>query len=95
MPIVCTDAKADAFADHHAVVQITAPFHGVVPEHTVVMLVDDLHLFTKTWYYSALSYPMLNERLSTTFILRNPAKTGTEFSHDDDDEVAAATTPFQ
>ena len=36
------------------------------------MLVDDLHLFTKTWYYSALSYPMLNERLSTTFVLRNP-----------------------
>ncbi|EOA86571.1 uncharacterized protein SETTUDRAFT_162810 [Exserohilum turcica Et28A] len=95
VPIVCTDAKADAFADHHAVVQITAPFHGVVPEHTVVMLVDDLHLFTKTWYYSALSYPMLNERLSTTFILRNPAKTGTEFSHDDDDDVAAATAPGQ
>jgi hypothetical protein len=38
----------------------------------VVMLVDDLHLFTKTWYYSALSYPMLNERLSTTFVLRDP-----------------------
>lgn len=38
----------------------------------VVMLVDDLHLFAQTWYYSALSYPMLNERLSTTFILRNP-----------------------
>ena len=72
MPIVCTDARADAFTSYHAVVQITAPFHGVVPEHMVVMLVDDLHLFTKTWYYSALSYPMLNERLSTTFVLRNP-----------------------
>ncbi|RYO29749.1 hypothetical protein AA0111_g5958 [Alternaria arborescens] len=72
VPIVCTDARADAFTSYHAVVQITAPFHGVVPEHMVVMLVDDLHLFTKTWYYSALSYPMLNERLSTTFVLRNP-----------------------
>ncbi|RYN47893.1 hypothetical protein AA0114_g7331 [Alternaria tenuissima] len=72
VPIVCTDAHADAFTSYHAVVQITAPFHGVVPEHMVVMLVDDLHLFTKTWYYSALSYPMLNERLSTTFVLRNP-----------------------
>jgi hypothetical protein len=38
----------------------------------VVILVDDLHLFTKTWYYSALSYPMLNERLCTTLVLRNP-----------------------
>jgi hypothetical protein len=72
VPIVCTDARADAFKSYHAVVQITAPFHGVVPEHMVVMLVDDLHLFTKTWYYSALSYPMLNERLSTTFVLQNP-----------------------
>ncbi|KAI4934825.1 hypothetical protein J4E85_002685 [Alternaria conjuncta] len=72
VPIVCTDARADAFNDFHAVVQITAPFHGEVPEHMVVMLVDDLPLFTKTWYYSALSYPMLNERLSTTFVLRDP-----------------------
>ncbi|CAN9187214.1 unnamed protein product [Alternaria alternata] len=72
VPIVCTDARADAVTSYHAVVQITAPFHGVVPEHMVVMLVDDLHLFTKTWYYSSLSYPMLNERLSTTFVLRNP-----------------------
>ncbi|CAI9625262.1 unnamed protein product [Alternaria burnsii] len=72
VPIVCSDARADAFTSYHAVVQITAPFHGVQPEHMVVMLVDDLHLFTKTWYYSALSYPMLNERLSTTFVLRNP-----------------------
>jgi hypothetical protein len=53
-------------------VQITAPFHNQVPEHTVVVLVDDLHLFTQTWYYSALSYPMLNDRLSTTFVLRDP-----------------------
>jgi len=72
VPIVCTDARADAFNDFHAVVQITARFHGEVPEHMVVMLVDDLPLFTKTWYYSALSYPMLNERLSTTFVLRDP-----------------------
>ena len=52
--------------------QITAPFHQAVPEHTVVVLLDDLHLFTRTWYYSALSYPMLNDRLSTTFLLRDP-----------------------
>jgi hypothetical protein len=53
-------------------VSITAPFHQAVPEHTVVMLVDDLHLFTRTWHYSALSYPMLNDRLNVTFLLRDP-----------------------
>jgi hypothetical protein len=69
VPIVCTDQRADAFTSHHALVQITAPFHQAVPEHTVVVLLDDLHLFTQTWYYSALSYPMLNDRLSTSFTL--------------------------
>lgn len=73
MPIVCTEARADAFKLHHAEVSITAPFHEAVPEHWIVILVDDLPLFTQTWYYSALSYPMLNNRLSTTFTLRDPA----------------------
>ena len=72
VPIICTDFRADCFNDHHALVQITAPFHQAVPEHTVVLLLDDLHLFTQTWYYSALSYPMLNDRLSTAFVLRDP-----------------------
>jgi len=72
VPIVCTDRRADSFDIHHGIVQITAPFHQAVPEHTVVVLLDDLHLFTRTWYYSALSYPMLNDRLSTAFVLRNP-----------------------
>lgn len=72
MPIVCADHRADSFNDHHALVQITAPFHQAVPEHTVILLLEDLHLFTQTWYYSALSYPMLNDRLCTAFVLRDP-----------------------
>ncbi|KAF2623092.1 hypothetical protein BU25DRAFT_494525 [Macroventuria anomochaeta] len=72
VPIICTDREADCFNDHHALIQITAPFTQAVPEHTVVLLLDDLHLFTQTWYYSALSYPMLNDRLSTAFVLRDP-----------------------
>jgi hypothetical protein len=60
------------FTSHHALVQITAPFHQAVPEHTVIVLLDDLPLFTQTWYYSALSYPMLNDRLSTVFTLFSP-----------------------
>ncbi|EUC41302.1 hypothetical protein COCMIDRAFT_60692, partial [Bipolaris oryzae ATCC 44560] len=74
VPIVCADAQANAFTGHHAVVQIDSPMQIVTPEHMVVMLADDLPLFTRTWYYSALSYPTLNERLNTTFMLRNPAK---------------------
>ncbi|KAF1916580.1 hypothetical protein BDU57DRAFT_447937 [Ampelomyces quisqualis] len=73
VPIVCTDQRADLFSTHHALVQITVPFQQAIPEHTVVVLLDDLHLFTQTWYYSTLSYPMLNHRLSTTFVLRNPS----------------------
>ncbi|KAJ4368502.1 NADH dehydrogenase [ubiquinone] 1 alpha subcomplex assembly factor 3 [Didymella sp. IMI 355093] len=72
VPIICTDRQADCHNDHHALIQITAPFHQAVPEHTVVLLLQDLHLFTQTWYYSALSYPMLNDRLSTSFTLRDP-----------------------
>jgi hypothetical protein len=61
-------------------VQITAPFHQAVPEHTVIVLLDDLYLFTQTWYYSALSYPMLNDRLSTAFILLSPDSKPTSIS---------------
>jgi hypothetical protein len=72
VPIVCTDARADTFTTHAALVQITAPFDQAVPEYTVIVLLDDIHLFTQTWYYSALSYPMLNDRLSTIFELVSP-----------------------
>ncbi|USP76359.1 hypothetical protein yc1106_03633 [Curvularia clavata] len=81
VPIVCADSKAAACKAHHAVVQIDSPLQGVEPEHMVIMLMDDLPLFAKTWYYSALSYPMLNERLHATFTLRNPLK---EEGHGDD-----------
>ncbi|KAJ6274786.1 hypothetical protein PSV08DRAFT_384388 [Bipolaris maydis] len=77
-------AQANAFSGHHAVVQIDSPMQIVTPEHMVVMLADDLPLFTRTWYYSALSYPTLNERLNTTFMLRNPAKT--DDNRDEDSE---------
>lgn len=83
MPIVCADSKAAACKAHHAVVQIDSPLQGVEPEHMVVMLADDLPLFAKTWYYSALSYPMLNERLHATFTLRNP------FKQEDDNDNGA------
>lgn len=87
---MCTDARADNFTTHHSLVQITAPFHQAVPEHTVVVLLDDLHLFTQTWYYSALSYPMLNDRLSTTFKLRDPYKTDRKIEGERRKEISIA-----
>lgn len=72
VPIVCHDLASEKFSTHHSLVRITAPFHQAVPEYSVIVLLDDLHLFTQTWYYSALSYPMLNDRLSTAFVLRTP-----------------------
>ncbi|KAL6702795.1 hypothetical protein ACN47E_000931 [Coniothyrium glycines] len=87
VPIVCIDQRADKFNRHHAVVQISAPFHEAAPLHSVIVLLDDLHLFTQTWYYSALSYPMLNDRLHTTFVLRDPDKPSLsndlQISHED------------
>lgn len=59
VPIVCADNKASAFTAHHAVVQIDSPLQGIEPEHMVIMLVDDLLLFARTWHYSALSYSTL------------------------------------
>jgi len=81
--MVCTESRANEFTSHHGIVQITAPFHDVAAEHMIVILVDDLHLFTETWFYSALSYPMLNERLATTFILQNPNRG----EHDDGQHI--------
>jgi hypothetical protein len=75
VPIVCTDPHSSSFTSVHAVVEITTPFHQATPEHTVVVLLDDLHLFTQTWHYSALSYPMLNDRLATSFALLSAANT--------------------
>lgn len=73
VPIVCAKEKAEQFQGEHALVTITAPFNEAAFEHTVVVLLDDVHLFAQTWYYSALTYPLLNHRLKTTFTLQAPA----------------------
>ncbi|KAJ4299524.1 NADH dehydrogenase [ubiquinone] 1 alpha subcomplex assembly factor 3 [Kalmusia sp. IMI 367209] len=73
VPIVAAGARADLFNQHTSLVQITAPLHSViVPEHTLILLLDDLPLFTKVWYYSALSYANLNPQICLSFILRDP-----------------------
>ncbi|PSN64919.1 hypothetical protein BS50DRAFT_601474 [Corynespora cassiicola Philippines] len=72
VPIVAAGPRASKFTSHHALVQITAPVHQTIPEHTMVILLPDLHLFCRVWYYSALNYPALNEHLRVGFVLRDP-----------------------
>ena len=48
---------------------------AVATTFTMVILLSDLHLFCKIWYYSALSQPGLNSYLRLTLRLQNPYST--------------------
>lgn len=76
MPIVAHGAQADAFTQHTALVQITAPLHGVTdPDHNIILHINDLSKFTSVWYYSALNYQNLNPQICLTFtLLPSPSK---------------------
>lgn len=60
------------FKNEHALVHITETFQHVTPKHRVVILLEDMHIFSQTWFYHALTYRILNESLAITFILRDP-----------------------
>lgn len=73
VPIVAFRSGADSFTRHTGLVQITAPLHGVTaPDHNIILLLKDVPLFTKVWYYSALNYSNLNPQICLTFTLRDP-----------------------
>ncbi|KAF1968045.1 hypothetical protein BU23DRAFT_481624 [Bimuria novae-zelandiae CBS 107.79] len=73
VPIVASGPRADSFNQHTALVQVTAPLHGVtVPDYSIILLLHDLHSFTRVWYYSALNYTNLNTQICLTFTLRDP-----------------------
>ncbi|KAF2263036.1 hypothetical protein CC78DRAFT_617989 [Lojkania enalia] len=72
VPIVTAGVSGDTFRYHHGLVQITAPAYGGEPEHTIVVLLDDLHLFCYVWFYSALNYEELNHHLRVSFALQDP-----------------------
>jgi hypothetical protein len=72
VPIVAAGKQGKQFRRHHQLVEISAPVHQAQPEHVIVVLLDDLHLFCQVWFYSALSYPALNHHLRTTFTLQDP-----------------------
>lgn len=43
-----------------------------MPDHAIVLLLEDVMKFTRVWYYSALNYVSLNPQLCLTFILNDP-----------------------
>ncbi|KAH9862908.1 hypothetical protein J1614_011001 [Plenodomus biglobosus] len=71
-PFVCMGEKADVFENEHALVQITETFQHVTPKNKVVILLEDMHLFSQTWFYRTLAYRILNDSLAITFVLRDP-----------------------
>ncbi|KAL1596364.1 NADH dehydrogenase [ubiquinone] 1 alpha subcomplex assembly factor 3 [Paraconiothyrium brasiliense] len=73
VPIVAAGPRADSFTQHRGLVQITAPLHGItVPDHAIIMLLDDVPKFTRVWFYSALNYTNLNPQICLKFTLRDP-----------------------
>jgi len=48
---------------------------AVATTYTMIILLNDLHLFCRIWYYSALSQPGLNSYLQLTLRLQNPYST--------------------
>ncbi|KAF2711883.1 hypothetical protein K504DRAFT_231773 [Pleomassaria siparia CBS 279.74] len=72
VPIVTHGEAGKKCRRYHELVEISAPIHKALPEYVIVVLLDDLHLFCQVWFYSALSYPALNDHLRTTFVLQDP-----------------------
>jgi len=76
VPIICRDKAAEHFTDHTLAVNIDAPDFQMVEEgenKRFVILLDDLVLFCRMWYYSDLNYAGdLNRYLTLTLTLRQP-----------------------
>lgn len=84
VPVICSDAHAERFETWHLSVAIDAP---QIPSREnenkrFVILLDDLPLFCKMWFYSDLNYAGdLNRYLRLTLTIRDP------FRHEWDDTV--------
>ncbi|KAF2644548.1 hypothetical protein P280DRAFT_443311 [Massarina eburnea CBS 473.64] len=85
VPIVASGPRASLFRDHTFHVEITAPRYDAHPDHSLVLLLEDVPLFAKTWYYSALSYPVLNTELHVSFKVR-PVDGWLDCSYNDGEE---------
>jgi hypothetical protein len=76
VPIICRDKAAEHFTDHTLAVNIDAPNFHMADEgenKRFVILLDDLVLFCRMWYYSDLNNAGdLNRYLTLTLTLRPP-----------------------
>ncbi|KAF2656326.1 hypothetical protein K491DRAFT_692178 [Lophiostoma macrostomum CBS 122681] len=72
VPLVCKTPAAEGFKHAQMTLQISAPLHSFLPQHTLVVLLDDLPLFCDVWFYSSLNYRTLNEHLKVEFTLHDP-----------------------
>ncbi|KAF2875772.1 hypothetical protein BDV95DRAFT_537419 [Massariosphaeria phaeospora] len=71
VPIVVAGEQAAKFDYHHATVSICAPIHQAEADYSLIILLKDLYLFSRVWFYSTLSYPRLNDHLRVDFTLRS------------------------
>ncbi|PVI02158.1 hypothetical protein DM02DRAFT_523383 [Periconia macrospinosa] len=76
VPIVAEGRRASMFKEHTFLVEISQPRSLMMPDHSIVLMLDDIAQFTQTWYYSALSYPSLNDSLHLNLAARNPDERG-------------------
>ncbi|OCL07580.1 hypothetical protein AOQ84DRAFT_254311, partial [Glonium stellatum] len=74
VPIVASSRRAEEFNDYHLLVSVDTPRmdFSITKPFNMIILLSDLHLFCRIWYYSALSYPGLNSHLRLTLRLQNP-----------------------
>ncbi|KAI1338643.1 hypothetical protein F5Y15DRAFT_123370 [Xylariaceae sp. FL0016] len=84
VPILMKSQQAARFTGHSLQVKIEAPSvalpEGERPNYFVILL-DDLPAFTKTWFYSNLSNPGLNQFLALSLQLRDPYAPDWEEKH--------------
>ncbi|KJY02573.1 hypothetical protein TI39_contig41g00007 [Zymoseptoria brevis] len=74
VPILISKDKARKFQDHSLEVGIDAPDHTNpdIETQCFVLLLEDLHKFTRTWFYADLSHPGMNNYLRLNLTLRDP-----------------------
>ncbi|KAL8821757.1 MAG: hypothetical protein Q9191_007246 [Dirinaria sp. TL-2023a] len=73
VPIVTAGETADTFTAFHLWVWIDAPAAiGAEEEYSMVICLEDLEGFTRTWRHSNLNHPGLNTHLRLTLTLQDP-----------------------
>ncbi|OCK90865.1 uncharacterized protein K441DRAFT_665601 [Cenococcum geophilum 1.58] len=72
VPIVTSSKCAEQFNSYCLLVIVDSPVIEFATTFTMIILLSDLHLFCRIWYYSALRKPSLNSYLRLTLRLQNP-----------------------